>query len=291
MNFSQTSVAEGAEAPGRVLAAGACDCHAHVYGPYDRFPLGYLAPFQPAQAPIEALEKLWGTFGIKRGVLIQGSAYGGDHRALLAAISRDGKNRRGVALVDTETPVAALEHLQRNGVCGGRVNFVRHLNHNGFDEASCWQIVKRIEPLGWHLELHIDAVDLGRIRKFVRESPVEVVIDHMGRVDAEFGLGQASFRILLELVSSPSCWVKLSGADRLARQADLKSAVPFARSLVEAAPQRVVWGTDWPHVNLKESPSDEAIFGLLAQIAPDERERTKLLAENPARLYGFLPPV
>jgi 2-pyrone-4,6-dicarboxylate lactonase len=194
-------------------------------------------------------------------------------------------------LVDRKTPVAALEHLQANGVCGGRVNFVRHLNHNGCDEASCWQIVERIEPLGWHLELHVDAVDLGRIREFVRESPVEVVIDHMGRVNAAFGPQQASFRTLLELVSSPRCWVKLSDPDRLAKQADLQSAIPFARSLVEAAPQRVVWGTDWPHVNLKEPPSDEALFGLLAQIAPDERVRIRLLAENPARLYGFLPLV
>jgi 2-pyrone-4,6-dicarboxylate lactonase len=286
MNFTQSS---RAEATGRALPAGACDCHAHVYGPYDQFPLCAAASFQPPLAPIQRLEELWGAFGIERGVLIQGSAYGQDHRALLAAIRRGRKNRRGVALVEPDTSDAALEHLHANGVCGARVNFVRHLSRNGFDEAACWQVVRRIEPLGWHLELHVDAADLGRIREFVRESPVEVVIDHMGRADAELGPLQASFRTLLELVSSPRCWVKLSGADRLATKGDLETAVPFARSLLEAAPERVVWGTDWPHVNLKEPHSDEALFRLLAQVAPDDRSRTRLLADNPTRLYGFFP--
>jgi predicted TIM-barrel fold metal-dependent hydrolase len=288
MNFNQS---RPVQAPGRALPAGACDCHAHIYGPFDRFPLAAPAPFQPPPAPVEALEGLWAAFGIERGVLVQGSAYGQDHRALLAAIRRDPDNRRGVALVGPATPEGAFEHLHASGVCGARVNFVRHLSPKGFDEATCWQVVRRIEPLGWHLELYVDAADLERIQGFVRESPVEVVIDHMGRVDAALGPLQAPFRALLELASNPRCWVKLSGADRLAKQGTLQSAVSFAQSLIEAAPERVVWGTDWPHVNLEQPPSDEALFGLLAQVAPDERSRTRLLADNPARLYGFSPLV
>jgi 2-pyrone-4,6-dicarboxylate lactonase len=278
MNFTQTS---------RAIPAGACDCHAHIYGPFDQFPLGVSAPFQPPLAPARALEGLWEAFGVRRGVLIQGSAYGEDHRALLAAIDRDPDNRRGVALVEAATPDATLKHLHENGVCGARVNYVRHLNPKGFDEAACWQVVRRIEPLGWHLELHVDAVDLGRIQGFVRESPIEVVIDHMGRVDAALGPLQAPFHTLLELVSSRRCWIKLSGADRLAKRGDLQSVVPFARTLVEAAPERVVWGTDWPHVNLKVPFSDEALFKLLLQVAPDDLSRSRLLVDNPARLYGF----
>jgi predicted TIM-barrel fold metal-dependent hydrolase len=123
----------------------------------------------------------------------------------------------------------------------------------------------------------------------MRESPVEVVIDHMGRVDAALGPLQPPFRSLLELASSRRCWVKLSGADRLAKRGDLQTAGPFARALVEAAPERVVWGTDWPHVNLKASLSDEALFGFLVQVAPDDLSRTRLLVDNPARLYGFCP--
>jgi 2-pyrone-4,6-dicarboxylate lactonase len=287
MNFTQSTQDK---VTGPVLPAGACDCHAHVYGPFDQFPLAASAPFQPPLSPVAALEGLWGSFGVERGVLIQGSAYGQDHRALLAAIHRDRQNRRGVAVVGPATADAALEDLHAKGVCGARVNFVRHLSSRGFDEATCWQVVRRIEPLGWHLELHVDATDLGPIQGFVRESPVEVVIDHMGRVDAALGPFQAPFRSLLKLVSSPRCWVKLSGADRLAKQGTLQTAVSFARSLVEVAPERVVWGTDWPHVNLKEPPSDEALFRLLAQVAPDDCSRVRLLADNPARLYGFFAP-
>jgi 2-pyrone-4,6-dicarboxylate lactonase len=273
------------------LPGGACDCHAHVYGPFDQFPLPAQAPFQPPPASVEALEKLWGAFGVERGVLIQGGAYGRDHRALLAAIGRDRQNRRGVALVGPATPDAELKHLKASGVCGARINFVRHLNRKGFDEAACWQVVRRIETLGWHLELHVDAGDLGQIQGFVRDSPVEVVIDHMGRVDAALGPLQAPFRTLLELVSHPRCWVKLSGAERLAKGGPLETAVPFAQTLVQVAPERVMWGTDCPHVNLKQPPSDEALFSLLAQFAPDERSLTRLLVDNPARLYGFSHPV
>jgi 2-pyrone-4,6-dicarboxylate lactonase len=280
------------QSTGPALPAGACDCHAHVYGPFDQFPLPAQAPFQPPPAPVETLERLWGAFGFERGVLIQGGAYGqDDHRALLAAVGRDRQNRRGIALVGPATSDEALKHLHAGGVCGARINFVRHLNRAGFDKAACWQVVRRIEPIGWHLELHVDAADLGQIQGFVRESPVEVVIDHMGRVDAAIGPPQAPFRALLELVSHPRCWVKLSGPERLAKVGLLETTVPFAQALVGVAPERVVWGTDWPHVNLKRPPSDEALFRLLAQFAPDERSLTRLLVDNPARLYGFSHPV
>lgn len=270
----------------RVLPAGACDCHAHVYGPFVEYPLPIAVPFRPPQASIEALERLWETFGIERGVIVQGSAYGQDHRALLAAIRRAPENRRGVALVGPDTPDARLDQLQVSGVRGARMNFVRHLD-NGFDETRCRQVVRRIEPFGWHLEVHVDADDVERLQRFVQESPVKIVIDHMGRVDATRGLNQAPFRALLKLVSNPQCWVKLSGPDRLAKQGALETAIAFARSLVETAPDRVVWGSDWPHVNLNPSYGDEALFSLLPEIAPDDLSRKRLLVDNPARLYGF----
>ena len=269
------------------LPLGACDCHAHIYGPFDEFPLPAPAPFKPPLASIQALEELWETFGIGRAVLIQGSAYGQDHRALLAAIRRTPENRRGVALVGPDTTDAMLDQLQANGIRGARMNFVRHLG-NGFDETRCWQTVRRIERLGWHLELHVDADDLEPLQKFVHKSPVEIVIDHMGRVNAALGLSQAPFQALLKLISNPHCWVKLSGSDRLAKPGVLEAAVSFARALIDVAPDRVVWGTDWPHVNLEPRRSDDALFKLLTKIAPDETSRTKLLVDNPARLYfGF----
>jgi 2-pyrone-4,6-dicarboxylate lactonase len=270
----------------KVLPAGACDCHAHIYGPFVDYPLPTAVPFKPPLASIEALERLWETFGIERGVIVQGSAYGQDHRALLAAIRRAPENRRGVALVAPNTPDALLEQLQTSGVRGARINFVRHLD-NGFDETRCRRVVQRIEPFGWHLEVHVDADDLERLQRFVQESPVNIVIDHMGRVDATRGINQAPFRALLKLMSNPNCWIKLSGADRLVKQGALKTAVAFARSLIETAPDRVVWGSDWPHVNLSHSYDDQALFSLLPEIAPDELSRKRLLVDNPARLYSF----
>lgn len=270
----------------RVLPAGACDCHAHVYGPFVHYPLPIAAPFKPPLASIEVLERLWETFGIERGVIVQGSAYGQDHRALLAAIRRAPENRRGVALMGPDTPDAQLDQLQTSGVRGARMNFVRHLS-NGFDETRCRQLVRRIEPFGWHLEVHVDADGLERLQRFVQESPVNIVIDHMGRVDATRGLNQAPLRALLKLISNPHCWVKLSGADRLAKQGVLENAVAFARTLIETAPARVVWGSDWPHINLNRSYGDEALFSLLPEIAPDDLSRKRLLVDNPARLYGF----
>jgi len=289
-SISATSLAETRpdqrKGIGRTLPSGACDAHVHVYGPFEEFPLPAAAPFQPPLAPVRALESLWRRFGIERGVFVQGSAYGQDHRALLDAISRAPRHRRGVALVRPDTSDAMLEQLQANGVRGARMNFVRHLGH-GFDEVECWEVVRRIEPLGWHLELHVDAADLERLQKFVQGSPVQIVIDHMGRVDAAFGLDQAPFQALLDLVSCSHCWVKLSGGDRVAKRSALKKAIPFVRALIEAAPERVVWGTDWPHVNCDQPQSDEALFRLLAEIAPDDASRAQLLVDNPAHLYGF----
>jgi 2-pyrone-4,6-dicarboxylate lactonase len=273
---------------GQVLPAGACDCHAHVYGPFETFPLPTAPPFTPPIASIQALEKLWERFAIQRGVIVQGGAYREDHGALLAAIRRAPENRRGVALVGRDTSDAALDELNESGVKGARLNFVRHLG-NGFDIVRSWQLVRRIEPFGWHLELHIDAEDLERLQEFVQESPVNIVIDHMGRIDATMGLSQAPFQALLKLIGEERCWVKLSGADRLAKRGALKDAIAFARSLLQVAPDRVVWGTDWPHVNLEQSYGDEALFRLLTQIAPDNFSLKRLLVDNPARLYGFNP--
>jgi predicted TIM-barrel fold metal-dependent hydrolase len=270
----------------RVLPVGACDCHAHVYGRFDEFPLPSAAPFKPSLASIQALENVWQTFGIERSVIVQGSAYGQDHRALLAAIRRAPESRRGVALVGPDTSDSVLDQLHKSGVRGARLNFVRHLG-NGLDETRCREVVRRIQPFGWHLELHIDAEDLEGLEKFVHESPVAIVIDHMGRVDATLGLTQPPFRALLKLISNPHCWVKLSGADRLAKRGALEAALSFARSLIDAAPDRVVWGTDWPHVNLDQSYGDEALFNLLAKMTPDDVSRKRLLVDNPARLYGF----
>lgn len=286
LNTERRTSSDQTKAANNRLPAGACDSHVHVYGPFAEFPISTAPSFQPPLAPLITLENLWSRFGVERGVFVQGSAYGQDHRALLAAIGHAPVERRGVALVGPTTSDEVLEQFHTSGVCGARLNFVRHIG-DGFNEALCWQVVQRIEPLGWHLELHIDATDLEHLQNFVDKSPVRIVIDHMGRIDAALGLDQAPFQALLNLVSRPHCWVKLSGADRLARQESLETTISFARALIEAAPDRVVWGTDWPHVNRDQPHSDEALFGLLAEFAPDHLGRSRLLVGNPACLYGF----
>ena len=226
--------------------------------------------------------------GIERAVLVQASCHGTDNRAMLDAIKARGGRYRGVAILDSSVTEADYAALHDGGIRGVRFNFVEHLGGRP-DMALFHQVIERIRPLGWHLVVHLDAVDIPEISTLLRRVPLPFVIDHMGRVKANGGLEQRSFRALLELMKLDTCWVKVCGAERVSTAGPpFLDAVPFARAIVDAAPDRVLWGTDWPHPNVgRFMPNDGDLVDLVAEIAPDEVQREKLLVHNPAKLYGW----
>lgn len=267
------------------LPAGACDAHCHVFGPAARFPYAENRRYTPPDAPAAKLAALHRHLGISRAVLVQASAHGTDNRAMLDAIAHDAQNLRGVAMVDPDIGDDELSRLHDGGVRAVRYNFVRHLG-GAPDHETIERMARRIGLLGWHLVLHLDAEDLLEHDRFLRRLPVPFVIDHMGRVEAGKGLDQAPFQRLLRLMHETHAWVKVSGAERISSTlGDFSDAVPFAAKLIEAAPGRVLWGTDWPHPNVRVMPDDGALVDLIPAFAPDEALQRKLLVENPARLY------
>jgi 2-pyrone-4,6-dicarboxylate lactonase len=271
--------------PSYVPPPGACDSHCHIFGPGDRFPYAPGRRYTPPDAPKEKLRALHAHLGLSRAVLVQASCHGTDNRAMLDAIAFSQGAWRGVAMVAPEVSDAELGALHAGGVRGVRFNFVRHLG-GAPDLEVVTRIAGRIAAFGWHLVLHLDAEDILTYREFLDGLRIPFVIDHMGRVKAGEGLAQGPFRMLLELMTSPRAWIKISGPERVASAGPpFHDAIPFAAALVEAAPDRVLWGTDWPHPNVREMPNDGHLVNLFAMVCGDEAIRRKLLVDNPTRLY------
>lgn len=271
--------------PSFVLPPGSCDAHCHVFGPSAIFPYATSRSYTPEDAPKEALSALHERLGVDRAVIVQASCHGTDNRAMLDAIAWRPDRYRGVAIVDDSFDDKAYQQLHDGGVRGVRFNFVRHLG-GAPDMAAFDRVIDRISGRGWHVVLHLDATDIAPLSDMIRRLPVPFVIDHMGRVDTTLGTEQPAFQLLLELARRDNCWIKVCGSERISRF-PFDAAVPFARALVEASPERVLWGTDFPHPNLKE-PVDEAdLVDLVPQFVIDEGDRRRLLVDNPERLYGF----
>jgi 2-pyrone-4,6-dicarboxylate lactonase len=267
------------------LPAGACDAHCHVFGPAARFPYAPGRSYTPEDAPKEALAALHGHLGVERAVIVQASCHGTDNAAMLDAIAAAPDRLRGVAIVDDTFDEAALERLHAGGVRGVRFNFVRHLG-GAPDMAVFHRVMARIEPLGWHVVLHLDAPDVVPLSPMIRTLPVPFVIDHMGRVDASLGPDQPALAALLELARLDGCWIKVSGAERISAP-PFAAAVPIAARIMAAIPDRVLWGTDFPHPNLKIAVDEADLVDLVPAFARSEEAQRRLLVDNPARLYGF----
>jgi predicted TIM-barrel fold metal-dependent hydrolase len=269
------------------MPAGACDAHVHIFGPANRFPYVTSARYSPKDVPKEDLAALHRDLGIDRSVLVQPTCHGTDNRAMLEALAWGKGCYRGVALLSGDERDAELADMAAAGVRGVRLNFLRHLG-GAPDLTIARQVVSRAGELGWHVQLHFDASGLIEFDDFIRSIEIPIVIDHMGRTPVADGIDQPSFKALLKLQERPNCWVKVSGADRItARGSPYHDAVPFARAVVERAPERVVWGTDFPHPMLKMPQDNVALVDLVPLIAPDPLVRQKLLVDNPARLYEF----
>ena len=268
------------------LPPGSCDAHCHVFGPADIFPYAAGRRYTPPGAPKAALAELHGRLGVSRAVVVQASCHGTDNRAMLDAIAVDPARLRGVAIVDEELADRDLAILHEGGVRGVRFNFVRHLG-GAPDLAAFGRIIDRIKGLGWHVVLHLDAADIVPLAGLIARLPLPFVIDHMGRVDAAAGVEQPAFRALLEVARRDGCWIKVCGSERISPPPYV-AALPFARALIAAAPERVLWGSDFPHPNLDHVVDEADLVDLVPLIAPDEAERQRLLVDNPARLYGFV---
>jgi predicted TIM-barrel fold metal-dependent hydrolase len=272
--------------PAFLLPRGACDTHVHIWGPFDRFPLAKGAPYTPPERTSDDLLALHERLGVDRAVIVQTTVYKADNRAMLDGIARSNGRWRGVALIDEGFDDAAFRILHEGGVRGVRFGFVKHLGGVP-DLALVRRTAARIAPMGWHLVLHLDAGNIPEFLDFFGEFSLPVVVDHMGRVPVRDGLDQAPFRLLLELLKRPNWWVKVSGAERISETGPpFTDAIPFAQRLIAAAPDRVLWGTDWPHPNVRWEPDEADLVDLLSRFA-DAAALQQVLVENPARLYGF----
>jgi 2-pyrone-4,6-dicarboxylate lactonase len=273
----------------------ACDTHAHVFGPASRFPYAEDRSYTPPDAPLEKYLGMLDTLGFARGALVQGSAHGRDNAAMLDALARHPDRLRGVAVADEDTPPAELRRWGASGVRGLRFNhFFREgkLHYRGGVPLEAARTLARpMAELGWHLQLWIDVKDLADTMPLLTSLGLPVVIDHMGRSEAPTGTATPGFQSLLRLLGSGGCWVKLSGAHRLSRNApNYADARPFHDALVRANPDHLVWGTDWPHPRMEgEMPDAGHLFDLFQQWTPDAETRHRILVTNPARLYGFPP--
>jgi predicted TIM-barrel fold metal-dependent hydrolase len=264
-----------------------------VFGPAERFPYAADRSYTPPDAPLAMYLAMLDTLGFARGVLVQGSAHGHDNAAMLDALAREPARLRGVAVADAAVSSSELRRWHERGVRGLRFNhFFRggQLHYRGgvpLDAARAH--AELMAELGWHLQLWIDVKDLPDTIPVLKALRLPVVIDHMGRTDARAGTGTPGFQSLLRLVGDGGCWVKLSGAHRLSQNApDYPEARPFHEALVAANPERLLWGTDWPHPRIEgEMPNAGHLLDLFNAWTPDAATRRKILVENPARLYGF----
>ncbi len=283
--------------PSYVLPQGACDTHFHIYGPPDVFPYTAQRRYTPPAAPLEHCLMMQQAVGLGRGVVVQASSHGLDNAALLDAIARSGGRFLGVAQIDDTVSTDEIDRLHEGGVRGARFTLVGTRRGN-VEPAAFERCLERMARRGWSVDLHIDPEHLIAHEDIIRAIPMPVVVDHIARVDTRAGLDQPAMALLLDLLRDGKFWVKLSGADKISADPDAApriglpygDVVPYARTVIAAAPDRVMWGSDWPHSNIfvpGHVPSDGALLDLLAAFAPDEKLRNRILVDNPARLYGF----
>jgi 2-pyrone-4,6-dicarboxylate lactonase len=269
------------------VPAGAVDAHCHVFGPPAKFPYAPERKYTPVDAPKEKLFALRDFLGFDKNVIVQASCHGKDNAALIDALTHSGGRAKGVAVIGEEVTDSELRAMTDAGVKGVRFNFVKRLvDFTPRDVLE--RIAARIAPLGWHIVVYFEMPDLPELEDFFTVLPTAVVVDHMGRPDVKKGIEHAEFQRYLRLLDRHgNIWSKVSGPERLTVQgAPYDDVVPFARTLVERYPDRVLWGTDWPHPNMPvEAPDDGILVDVIPKIAAGPALQKKLLVDNPMRLY------
>ncbi|NBH09988.1 amidohydrolase family protein [Amycolatopsis sp. SID8362] len=280
--------------PDFTLPPGAVDAHCHVFGPQAEFPFAPERKYTPCDASKDQLFALRDHLGVSRNVVVQATCHGADNSAMLDAVRAAGGRARGVATVRPDIGDAELRELDAAGVRGVRFNFVKRLVDAAPTEDLA-AIAKKIAPLGWHVVLYFEAADLPELEGFFRTLPVPLVIDHMGRPDVTKPVSGPEFGRFLDFAGRDDVWVKVSCPERLTvtgppaldgERHAYTDVVPFARRVVAEFPDRVLWGTDWPHPNLKSHmPDDGLLVDHVPLIAETAQAQRKLLVDNPMRLY------
>jgi predicted TIM-barrel fold metal-dependent hydrolase len=276
----------GIEPPKLKAPTNACDCHMHIYD--SRFPVAPNAKLRPADATVDAYRLLQKRIGTTRNVVVTPSTYGTDNACTLDAMAKLGATARGVAVVNTSVTDAELRRLNSLGIRGIRFNLVQ----SGATTVEMLEpLSKRVNDLGWHVQIHMLGDQIVEVADLLKRLPSPIVFDHMARIPEPAGVDHPAFALVLNLIDKGRTWVKLSGAYQDTRTgppayADVSKV---ARAYVKAAPERLVWGSDWPHPTEKADakPDDAVLFDLMLDWAPDEATRNRILVENPAKLYQF----
>jgi len=269
--------------------AGTCDTHAHIFGPQADFPYSSARGYTPPDASYESYRHLHSVLGVTRGVLTQPSVYGTNNRVMLDAVARDPENLRAVAAVTADATDEELARLDAAGSRGIRVNLVDKggMPFDSFGEVEAF--ARRIEPMGWHIEYLVHVHEFPELEVLGR-LPVDSVVGHFGYMAVVHGVYHPGFQAFLRLFEKGRIWVKMTAPYRLTQcnRTPYDDVEPLARALREARPDRLLWGTDWPHpINPKPMANDGDLFDHLADWLPDEALRRQVLVDNPARLYGF----
>jgi 2-pyrone-4,6-dicarboxylate lactonase len=283
--------------PHWTLPKNACDSHIHVFGPPHLFPYADSRRYTPPAAPIEHYWNVQEITGLSRACVVQPSAHGVDNRAILDAIAKSNGRIVGIANIDDTTTDAEMEMMSANGIKGARFSLMDERDNSPTTDAVAAQLPRMVKH-DWIFDFHCDPDDLVTYEKFVRDLPMITVIDHMARVRPKGGLEQRPFQLLLELLKDDKYWVKICSFDKLSGipKARVETGlpfldmVPFAQAVIAVAPDRVLWGSDWPHGNTFKpgrTPNEGDLLDIFKVIAPDEETRKKILVDNPARLFGF----
>jgi D-galactarolactone isomerase len=263
---------------------GACDTHMHFYD--EKVP-GAPGTFLPGHFPVEDYRKLQKRLGLERVIVVQPNAYRDDNTVTLNSIKNLGKNAKGVAVVMPNVADAELERLTKAGICAVRI-MTLHGGTLGFDVMD--EIMTRVHPFGWHANIQLDGRELPKYEAQIKRLPGKFVIDHTGKFLEPVAPEHEAFKSLLRLVDTGRCWVKLSAPYETSKTGAPKyeDVGRLAKALVKKAPERMLWASNWPHPSSRRNlPRDEDLLDLLADWAPDEKTRKKILADNPAELYGF----
>jgi 2-pyrone-4,6-dicarboxylate lactonase len=274
--------------PRFALPPGSCDTHCHIFGPNSLYPYVPERPYTPPDAPLAMFRALHDRLGVSRAVIVNATPHGRDNRVVTDAIAQSNGRYKGIANVDESFSDADLATLNDAGIKGCRFTFLARLGGRP-DTDSFLRIVRRIAKLDWHVDLYLPAAELDPFLPVLADLPVSYVIDHMGVPNAADGLQQPGFQTLLRLFERDrKCWIKLTCPERVTVQgAPYHDVVPFAKAIIGIDPERVLWGTDWPHPNVKLMPDDGDLVDLVPDFAPTAELQRKLLIDNPARLFGF----